>query len=160
MSTANNYLLVLSESLDKKIIILKELEVLTAEQKSIMDSEELDEEAFNDNVNKKATLIEELEKLDNGFQILYDNIKQQLEGNREQYAEQIRELQGKIKLIMDHSSSLQAAEQRNNTLIRNRFNSIRKEVYQVRKNREAASNYYKNMNKVNDSSSYFMDKKK
>lgn len=159
MSTSENYLQVLSESLDKKIIILKELERLTAEQKEIVDANDFDEEAFNTNVNKKAALIEEIEKLDKGFQILYNNIKFQIEGNREQYKSQIAELQGKIKIILDYSSSLQVAEKRNNTLIRNRFNDMRKEVHQVKKNREAASNYYKNMNNLS-SQSYFMDQKK
>lgn len=159
MSTSENYLQVLSESLDKKIIILKELERLTAEQKAIVDANEFDEEEFNTNVNKKAALIEEIEKLDKGFQILYNNIKSQIEGNREQYKSQIAELQGKIKIVLDYSSSLQVAEKRNNTLIRNRFNDMRKEVHQVKKNREAASNYYKNMNNLS-SQSYFMDQKK
>ena len=159
MSTSENYLQVLSESLDKKIIILKELERLTAEQKTIVDANDFDEEAFNTNVNKKAALIEEIEKLDKCFQILYNNIKSQIEGNREQYKSQIVELQGKIKIILDYSSSLQVAEKRNNTLIRNRFNDMRKEVHQVKKNREAASNYYKNMNNLS-SQSYFMDQKK
>ena len=38
MSEAVNYLQVLSESLDKKIDILKQLEALTAAQKEIIDS--------------------------------------------------------------------------------------------------------------------------
>ena len=63
MSEAVNYLQVLSESLDKKIDILKQLEVLTAAQKEIVDKGEFDEEAFNDNVESKAALIDELEKL-------------------------------------------------------------------------------------------------
>ena len=37
MSEAVNYLQVLSESLDKKIDILKQLEALTAAQKEIID---------------------------------------------------------------------------------------------------------------------------
>lgn len=159
MATSENYLDVLSESLDKKIVILKELEKLTAEQKDIADASEFDEEAFNTNVNKKAELIEEIEKLDKGFQILYNNIKSQIEGNRDKYKSQIARLQQKIKTIMDYSSSLQVAEKRNNTLIRNRFNDMRKDVHQVKKNREVASNYYKSMNNLS-SQAYFMDQKK
>ena len=155
MSEAVNYLQVLSESLDKKIDILKQLEALTAAQKEIIDKGEFDEEAFNDNVDSKAALIDELEKLDTGFQILYDNIKNQIEGNKQEIAA----LQVKIKTITDLSLALQVAEQRNNVIVRNRFNSIRKDVYQAKKNREVASNYYKSMNNIS-SQSYFMDKKK
>ena len=101
MSEAVNYLQVLSESLDKKIDILKQLEVLTAAQKEIVDKGEFDEEAFNDNVESKAALIDELEKLDTGFQILYDNIKNQIEGNKDRYKQEIAALQVKIKTITD-----------------------------------------------------------
>lgn len=159
MSEAVNYLQVLSESLDKKIDILKQLETLTAAQKEIIDKGEFDEEAFNDNVDSKAALIDELEKLDTGFQILYDNIKNQIEGNKDRYKQEIAALQVKIKTITDLSLALQVAEQRNNVIVRNRFNSIRKDVYQAKKNREVASNYYKSMNNIS-SQSYFMDKKK
>ena len=151
MSEAVNYLQVLSESLDKKIDILKQLEALTAAQKEIIDKGEFDEEAFNDNVDSKAALIDELEKLDTGFQILYDN--------KDRYKQEIAALQVKIKTITDLSLALQVAEQRNNVIVRNRFNSIRKDVYQAKKNREVASNYYKSMNNIS-SQSYFMDKKK
>lgn len=67
-------------------------------------------------------------------------------------------MQVKIKTITDLSLALQVAEQRNNVIVRNRFNSIRKDVYQAKKNREVASNYYKSMNNIS-SQSYFMDKK-
>ena len=50
-------------------------------------------------------------------------------------------MQVKIKTITDLSLALQVAEQRNNVIVRNRFNSIRKDVYQAKKNREVASNY-------------------
>lgn len=160
MGTTENYLLVLSESLDKKIVILKELDRLTAEQKEIVDAPDFDEEAFNTNVQKKGALIEELEKLDNGFQILYNNVKAQIEGDKDKYKPQIADLQTKIKTIVDYTSSLQVAEKRNSTLIRNRFNELRKEVHQVRKSRDAATNYYRNMNNIDSATSVFMDQKK
>ena len=106
MSEAVNYLQVLSESLDKKIDILKQLEALTAAQKEIIDKGEFDEEAFNDNVDSKAVLIDELEKLDTGFQILYDNIKNQIEGNKDRYKQEIAALQVKIKTITDLRNSV------------------------------------------------------
>lgn len=61
-------------------------------------------------------------------------------------------MQVKIKTITDLSLALQVAEQRNNVIVRNRFNSIRKDVYQAKKNREVASNYYKSMNNISSQS--------
>ena len=125
MGEAVNYLQVLSESLDKKIDILKQLEALTAAQKEIIDKGEFDEEAFNDNVDSKAALIDELEKLDTGFQILYDNIKNQIEGNKDRYKQEIAALQVKIKTITDLSLALQVAELYGTDLIQSEKTYIR-----------------------------------
>ncbi len=160
MENAKNYLQVLSESLDKKIDILNELETLTAQQKEIAKAEEFDDDAFSDNTDRKAELIADLEKLDNGFQILYDNIKAQLEGGgKERYKQQIQELQGKIRTILDKNAALLVAEESNRRLIAERFTSLKKEVYQIKKSRDMAANYYRNMNSIS-SEAYFFDNKK
>ena len=99
MDNTQNYLLVLEQSLSKKLNILSELERLTQVQKDIVLKEQFDEEAFNNNVEQKAAVINELEKLDKGFQILYDNVKVQIESNREHYSAEIQRLQVMIKSI-------------------------------------------------------------
>ena len=128
MEMTENYLQILSESLDKKIVILEELNRLTEVQKSIVSSEEFDDSAFEDNINKKSGLINEVQNLDKGFEMLYNNIKQQIEGNKEQYRSQIAELQTKIKKVLDDSTSLQVAEASNKRLIESRFASMKKDV--------------------------------
>lgn len=159
MENANNYLQVLSESLDKKITVLDKLEALTVHQKELAEAEEFDDEAFEASTDCKAQLIEELEKLDNGFQILYDNIKAQITGNKERYKQEIQMLQGKISSILDKNAALLVAEENNRKLIAARFTSLKKEVYQIKKSRDTAASYYKNMNNIS-SESYFYDNKK
>ena len=158
MEMTENYLQILSESLDKKIVILEELNRLTEVQKSIVSSEEFDDSAFEDNINKKSGLINEVQNLDKGFEMLYNNIKQQIEGNKEQYRSQIAELQTKIKKVLDDSTSLQVAEASNKRLIESRCGSMKKEVYQVKKSRDMAASYYRTMNNIT-TEPYFMDKK-
>ena len=158
MEMTENYLQILSESLDKKIVILEELNRLTEVQKSIVSAEEFDDSAFEDNINKKSGLINEVQNLDKGFEMLYNNIKQQIEGNKEQYRSQIAELQTKIRKVLDDSTSLQVAEASNKRLIESRFASMKKEVYQVKKSRDMAVNYYRTMNNIT-TEPYFMDKK-
>lgn len=159
MENTKNYLQVLSESLDKKITILDKLEALTAQQKSIAQAEEFDDDAFDANTDGKAKLIAELEKLDNGFQILYDNIKAQITGNKELYRQQIEQLQAKISMILDKNAALLVEEENNRKLIAARFTSLKKEVYQIKKSRDMAASYYKNMNNIS-SEAYFYDNKK
>lgn len=159
MENTKNYLQVLSESLDKKIDILERLEALTAEQKSIAEAEIFDDDAFDANTDGKAALIAELEKLDNGFQILYDNIKAQIDGQKELYRQEIERLQTKIRTILDKNASLLVDEENNRRLISERFASLKKEVYQIKKSRDMAASYYKNMNNIS-SEAYFYDSKK
>lgn len=159
MDNALNYLQVLTESLNKKITILKELESLTLEQYELALKQDFDDAAFTKNVERKAGLVAELERLDKGFQLLYDNIKQQLEGNREYYRAQIQELQTKIKIIMDMSISLQIQESRNKDTIEKRFAKMKKEMRVFKKGRDTAANYYRVMNNIS-SEPHFLDKKK
>lgn len=159
MENTQNYLLILEDSLNKKIIILDELGSLTMSQREIVQAEEFADDDFNNNVEQKAALIRELEKLDRGFQILYDNVKQQLEGNRELYSEEIKRMQSLIKAIMDKSTELQVNEIRNRDLIKSRFAALKKEARTIKKSRELAANYYKTMNNIS-SEPYFLDKKK
>ncbi|MGN0374262.1 MAG: hypothetical protein ACI4EN_02090 [Butyrivibrio sp.] len=159
MENTENYLLVLEESLNKKITILEELERLTAIQKEIVTAEQFDDEAFNTNVEQKGALISELEKLDKGFQILYDNVKAQVENNRQHYRDEIVRLQTGIKTITDKNAALLVMESSNRELIVKRFATLKKEARQMKKSRELASNYYKTMNNIS-SEPYFLDKKK
>lgn len=159
MDNTQNYLLVLEQSLSKKINILSELERLTQVQREIVSREQFDEEVFNDNVEQKAAQINELERLDKGFQILYDNVKAQIEDNRHIYVAEIQRMQVMIKSIMDKSAALMVLENQNKEMITKRFAILKKEARQVKKNRNLAANYYKSMNNIS-SEPYFLDKKK
>ena len=159
MGITENYLQVLSNSLDKKIVILDQLAKLTESQKLIAQADDFDDEAFQKTLDEKSELIENLEKLDSGFQTLYDKIKAQIEVDKDRYKKEIAELQTKIKEILDRSASLQVAEQKNRNIICKRFSELKKEVHQVKKARDTAANYYKTMNNIT-TEPYFMDQKK
>ncbi len=159
MENTSNYLMILEESLTKKNLILDELTKLTSEQKDIVTAEDFDDTEFEGNIEKKAALVNELVKLDNGFELLYANVRTQLEADRNAYAADIKRLQELIRQITDKSTSLQVMEQRNNDLIRKRFSELKRETRQIKKSREMAASYYRTMNNIS-SEPYFLDKKK
>ena len=159
MSMTESYLTILESSLDKKIELLDSIEMLNTEQEKILSAAAFDEEAFNHIVEQKAELVERLNAMDEGFQLVYNNVKAELDGNREIYAAEIKRLKGKITQVMEKSSHLMAEEQRNKDRVTARFASRRKEISSVKKNRQYAVNYYNTMNKVT-SEPVFMDKKK
>lgn len=158
MST-ENYLQIMSESLIIKKDILDRLIVLNDEQEKIASAEEFDDEAFRDNVDKKAELIDEMVKLDDGFNSLFERVKGQLETDREAYRDEIAAMQQLIRDITDRATSVEAKEARNRVLIQNKFLNMRKEVQNAKRSSQMANTYYKNMNKINYEP-HFMDKKK
>ena len=139
----DNYLSVLEDSLKKKLQILDELTDYTTQQQELLKVEELDYEAFDRLVDQKEPLI-----------------KEQLLGNKEQYAAQIRALQSLIGELTDKSVKLQTMEQRNKSAVEQQFRKSREKIRQGRQNKQEALNYYKNMNNANYVPPQFLDDKK
>ena len=156
----DNYLSVLEDSLKKKLQILDELTDYTMQQQELLKVEELDYEAFDRLVDQKDPLIQRIMELDQGFETVYDRIKEQLLGNKEQYAAQIRALQSLIGELTDKSVKLQTMEQRNKSAVEQQFRKSREKIRKGRQNKQAALNYYKNMNNSNYVPPQFLDNKK
>ena len=156
----DNYLSVLDDSLKKKVQILQELTDYTMQQQELLKVEELDYEAFDRLVDQKDPLIQRIMELDQGFETVYDRIKEQLLDNKEQYAAQIKALQSLIGELTDKSVKLQTMEQRNKSAIEQQFRKSREKIRQGRQNKQAALNYYKNMNNANYVPPQFLDDKK
>lgn len=155
-----NYLSILEESLRKKLQILDELTTYTTQQQELLKSEELDYAAFDQLVEKKDPLVQMIMELDQGFEVVYDRIKEQLIGHKELYAVQIRTLQNLISELTDKSVKLQAMEQRNKTAVEQQFRKSREKIRQGRQNKQAALNYYKNMNHSDFVPPQYLDNKK
>lgn len=155
----DSYLNILQESLEKKLEALKHIEEINHVQSETLRQEELDMETFDRTVDEKDIYVEELNKLDEGFETLYDRVKEELSADRSKYAVQIRHLQKLISEITDKSVSIQAEESRNKALLENYFARQRKDLGKVRKSSKAAYGYYQNMNNKK-TDSFFLDKKK
>ena len=138
-----NQLTILSESLDKKLEVLQKIREYNKRQEEIFSAEKVDMSLFDDAVEEKQRLIDEVVRLDEGF--LYEKLAKELEGNRQRYAAQIRELQAKVAKVTELSVSVQAQEARNKKLVENYFARERAGIGQRRKNAKSAFDYYKSM---------------
>lgn len=154
-----NYLTILSESLDQKIAVLQDIQAYNQKQEKALTEEILDLDSFDEALEEKEELIQRVEKLDEGFETLYAQIAEQLSGNREAYADQIRELQEKIRKVTDMSVNIQAQEARNKKLIEEYFAKARTGIRQGRQNSKAAYDYYRNMSGSKISPPQYMDTK-
>ncbi len=155
----DKYLKILSESLDKKAEMLTEIERLSREQSDLIkDMAELED--IDANMDAKDALITDLLKLDEGFEALYENIRTELNANKDEHKEQIAQIQDKITRVMELSTSIEAVEARNKAEMEKRFSFERKNIQDQRKVSTAAYDYYKVSNKLNAVTPQFMDKKK
>ena len=155
-----NYLNILEESLEKKLQIMAKIQKYSLLQQEIFQSQEADIDKFDEYVDKKDELLEELGALDNGFETLYRSVSGQLQGNREKYAEQIRRLQELVTRVTEGSVTIQTQEARNKKLVEDYFRRQREDIAKNRRSSNAAYNYYKNMSGSTVETSYLYDDKK
>lgn len=155
-----NYLQVLEESLYKKKNVLCRIEDLNQIQEKLLKEDDISAEEFDKTIDSKGELIDELNKLDEGFDKLYGNISKQLMSDKESYKAQIAKLQTLISEVMDKSVSIQAQEARNKKLADKFFANSRKELKQGKRSSKVAMDYYRNMNQSQVTSPQFMDQKK
>ncbi len=151
---------ILSESLDQKIQVLRQIGELNEKQAKAFDGDEADLEAFDKAFDEKDALIDEMARLDDGFEALYDRLAETLKDNKAQYAAQIRQLQEQIAKVTELSVSIQAQEARNKKLVEEYFVKARRGIRQNRQSSKAAYDYYRNMSgAAYYSSSRIMDDK-
>ena len=155
-----NYLTLLEESLQKKLQVMDEIQQYNLQQQEIFQAEEVDIDRFDEYVEEKGNLIDKLNSLDNGFESLYAKVAKELEGNRDQYKDQIKRLQELVTQVTETSVTIQAQEARNKKLIEDFFQKTRENIRSGRKSSKAAYDYYKNMSKSSVVMPQFMDSKK
>lgn len=155
-----NYLSILEESLEKKLRLMDQIKEYSLLQQQIFQEENAELEKFDEYVDKKSGLLEELTELDAGFEALYRNVSAELQDNREKYAGQIRRLQELVTKVTEESVAIQAQEARNRKLVEDYFRKAREGVAKSRKSSKAAFDYYKNMSGSGVASSQYYDSKK
>lgn len=140
---------ILQESLTAKHQVLLQIQEYNKKQEAVFTAEQVDMSLFDEAMEEKGHLIDRLNTLDNGFEVMYEKLAKELEGNREKYAPQIRRLQQQITEIMELSTSVQAQEARNKSLIEQYFSRERTDVHQSRQNAAKAYSFYKSMSNLN-----------
>ena len=148
------------ESLQKKIRILDQIILADQEQREALEDPNLDPDDFDRIVEKKAEFIDQLEQLEAGFEEVFARVKEELDGNREQYKEQIHIMQDLIRKITDKSLLIQKQEAQNKELMEKKFTAVRSQAREVRKSQKIVNQYYKNMMKNNYNDPQFLDNKK
>lgn len=156
----DTYLEMLQDSLKKKLEILNSIMQYQQKESEMLKGESMDMEAFDRSINDKVALAESIESLDEGFEQVYDRIREEMIQHKEKYAVQIRAMQDMIGEISEKNVLIQAEENRLKLEVNNFAKRESAALRQRIDNGKAARSYYNNMKKLNYVDSQFMDKKK
>lgn len=161
MDATQTYLSVLIDTLEKKKDVLERIKNITEQQKQFLQSENFEEDSFQKTIDAKAVCIKELEKLDNGFEQVYERVALILKHNKEVYKDKILIAQKLIQEIMDLNVSIRVMEEQNKERFSICLSVKRGKMKNFKVSSRAAANYYKNMPNIHQTGqSYFLDKKK
>ena len=154
------YVRMMIDILEKKASHLDKILEYTKVQEELLKQESFQEEEFFLQVEKKEGLIKKLSEFDDGFQSIYDRMGDELAGNKEKYAEEIKKMQELISRITDLGVMLTALEQKNHSNMELVLRDKKKGIKQFKVSKQTADRYYKNMIGMQTGASYFMDQKK
>ncbi|HBI60103.1 MAG TPA: hypothetical protein DDY31_02645 [Lachnospiraceae bacterium] len=155
------YVSALHTSLHEKWELMQNLLKLTQEQEQILSKGEMEPDDFDALIQKKSVLLDRMGELDKGFQNLFDRIGTSLKEKKQQYKEQIQEMQELIRKITSCGVKLEALEKKNKNAFQTFTAQKHKEIHDFRVSNRTAVSYYKNMaNQHQEGQSYFLDKKK
>lgn len=144
----DDYIQIMIESLNKKSELLDRIIRNNEEQHECVAGKKFDEidwDSFNLIVAQKQASIDRIVKMDEGFQSLYDRVKEQLAEDRDKYAGKIKEIQKLIEKVTGQGVKITTGEERNRKIIEKIFGSRKKEIKRTRNSLRVASSYAQTM---------------
>lgn len=151
---------ILLQSLEKKAQLLDKMIRQNSVQEGILKQDELDMDIFEEAIDQQGAYLGELERLDRGFEAVYDRVREELLQDKERYQTEITRMKELIQQITDKIVTINAGNMRNKVLAENQFKKKRISIGAGVSKNKAARNYYNNMNNLNYVSPQFYDSKK
>ncbi len=156
----DNYLQIMLESLEKKLEVLDEVYEINKRQLEASTKKPFDVEAYDAIMDEKGRLIDELNRLDDGFTSTYELVREEVQKNPEQYKEKVLHMQDLVREAVDKGVSIEAQEKRNKVSMEVALSTKRKEARERKVSADAASKYYTAVSRLNNVDPQLMDSKK
>lgn len=141
----NTYISALIDGLKSKIEVLEQIHQKDEEQFELTKVMPFPYDDFDRNVEEKSVLIYKLNKLDQGFELIYNNVKEELSSNKELYKEEIKTMQNLITRATDLSVQIQAEESRNKAAMESAFKDEKSRLKSNRSGVKAVRSYTQTM---------------
>lgn len=155
-----NYLQIMTESLEKKLEILDQVYEVNKRQLQASTIRPFDPEAYDVIMDEKGKLIDELNRLDDGFTSTYELVREAVQSDPDRYRDKIQQMQELVREAVDKGVSIEAQEQRNKASMEAALTSRRQELKVRKVTANAATKYYNAVSKLNNVDPQLMDSKK
>lgn len=155
-----NYLQIMTESLEKKLEVLEKISEVDKRQFMISSKRPFDMEEYDAVMEEKGTLIDEINRLDNGFTTTYELVRDEVQKEPVKYQEQVVHMQELVREIVAKAVSVEAQEKRNKASMETALGAKRQEMKQRRVSANAATKYYSAVSRLNNVDPQLMDRKK
>lgn len=155
-----NYLQIMTESLEKKLEVLDQICEINKRQLESSMKRPFDAEAYDAVMDEKSELLDELNRLDDGFTSTYELVREEVQNNPDRYREKVLHMQELVRQAVDKGVSIEAQEQRNKASMEAALTSKRQEFRERKITASAATKYYTAVSKINNVDPQLMDSKK
>lgn len=146
MDNNKTYIHILINTLAKKNQILNELLSISELQKQYLSGNIDDIEKinfFDETIEKKDNYIQQLTQLDDGFEAVYERVKEEIAINKMEHKQEILQLQDLIKEITNKNVKLQALEKQNKLKFDISIVNSKQEIKDYKKSNQSVAEYYK-----------------
>ncbi len=149
------------DTLQRKKRLLSLILKGTREQETLLKDDELDMDRFNEIIEEKGQHIDELNKIDEGFDSLFRYVEKEINQNRMAYKKEIQDMQKLIGEVSELGIQIQALEHQNSGHFKVYLAEQRKMIRDFHVNNRTVSSYYQNMaNTHKPEQSYFFSETK
>ena len=155
-----DYIQIMIESLEKKLAVLDRVAELNTRQLEASSAQPFDTEKYDEIMEEKGRLIDEINALDEGFTSTYDLVKDEVNANPALYRDMVLKLQELVRKAVDKGVEVEVQEKRNKNSLEASIAMSRKALRQKRVSQNVALQYYKSSQKINNVDPQLMDKKK
>ena len=158
---SKTYISMMADSLRRKKTVLTKLYEQTKEQESLLVDGAMDVDRFEELLEEKGSGIDELNRIDEGFDSLYKKLEQELLTNRGAYQKEIEEMKGLITEVTELGTQIQMMERRNHERFGQYISKEREKLRAANRSQQTAMNYVQNMADTHKpGNSYFVNEKK
>lgn len=160
MEHTDAYVDILVTSLRKKITLLEKIENVITEQERELKKPNPDIDRLDEIEKQIGELLQEVEQAEDGFESVYNRVKEVLEDQKAKYKSQIQEMQGYIRTITDKTVKIKAQEVRNQQYMKLFFETKKREIRQFRSGKRSVAKYNQHTANSAMGQSYFLNSKK